>query len=209
MAATPVGSVGGRGMSAVSARSTASPGRSTVTPGSSGATAGPPAGLGAQLFFKISPVDAEKQHQVERIVVDHELEDWDVVRVGRAHGLTMAEISTLRDEALSRFHQAVVDILGPDQGQNFLALNRASQFVPLAEEFAARCAALGEPLAPAAVGAAAIIFSKNLSNPAYPVRPGASSTLEEEAMKEARKSLSAAQLEAFRKMWAERPYPKL
>lgn len=207
-ATTPVGSRGAVDTSAVAPRPTPNPGRLTGTPAASNATTVLPGALGAKLFFQISPVDAAKQDELVRIAADHYLEDRDVRRVGREQGLTMADISALRHETLHRFDQAVIDSLGPEQGQNFIALYGASQFVPLAEEFAARCAALGEPLPPTAVGATAIIFSKKLSNPAFPFTPAVLSTLDEEAMKEARKTLSAVQLEAFRKMLAERPYPK-
>ncbi len=145
-----------------------------------------------------------------QLVEDRNRESYEILKTGPAQGMSQEEITRLRAEVADKFRTQITDIVGEEQSARYFELQNAARFAPIAEDFAARCEVQGEPVAPSVIADIALNLSINLPHPkapAAPVLPNGVPVNEFEAFKEAAKVLTPGQLLAFKKLWAERPYP--
>jgi hypothetical protein len=160
------------------------------------------------LFFAAVKVDDETRQRLIQVEVDHSLEFQDITELSRAQGLSDAEINKLRDEAFKKYREKIAEVLGPEQGNYFITLENSAMFGPIAENFADRCAAQGEALTPAAMAAIRINLAENLRSPRINTPPRTFESIQNQAFNSAAKVLTAGQLEVFKQLWSERPFPK-
>lgn len=139
-------------------------------------------------------------------------ETWpldDATRDALGQAIADYERDPSNKEGFDRFRQGNLERLGAERGEAFNALFFAAPYLPVAEDFAARCAAQGEAPSPATLTAIAITL-RRLPDPEYtaaPRRPDGTLVAEELAMTEAAKVLTPGQLRIFKEVWAEKPYP--
>lgn len=158
--------------------------------------------LGAALFFQATPVDDATRSNLLQAISKYEnaiLQD--------------PMVSLPENEAYKNFKQEVCDALGAERGHYFIKLRADSLFVPIAEDLAARCAADGDPTPPSAIAAITMTLAENLHDPLYPrpllMRPDGVPLSEYQAYKDAAKVLTPRQMNVFKQLWAEHPYPKI
>ncbi len=163
-----------------------------------------------KLFFNAAKLDESTREQMLQLVEDRNRESYEILKTGPAQGMSQEEITRLRAEVADKFRTQITDIVGEEQSARYFELQNAARFAPIAEDFAARCEVQGEPVAPSVIADIALNLSINLPHPkapAAPVLPNGVPVNEFEAFKEAAKVLTPGQLLAFKKLWAERPYP--
>jgi hypothetical protein len=175
-------------------------------------SAATPAENGLKLFFEAYEVDPTTRDRLVQATVIHRQEDIDIKKAAGYGGWNNPEVSKSRDESYHRFEQEVLATLGPETGGYFIDLSSATMFLPVADDLSARCAARGEPIDAYTKGAIAINLSQNLTNPDYPqpkvLMPNGVEIHEHQALESAEKVLTAHQLELFKELWNEHPYPK-
>ncbi len=164
------------------------------------------------LFFKTVPLEATMRDNLVARLARLYQANADLLDASRAQGLSHADASKLRAELTKGYQTDVIAQLGDQQGRYFLELTGAARFVPIAEDFAARCAAQGEPLSLSTLAAVAINLSKNIQDPSLPQStakaPHGLPFMESEAIKAATPILTPQQLEIFKTLWSEHPYPR-
>lgn len=167
----------------------------------------------ASMYFRVRNVDPEVMDRVLQLTTEAYTEDAALNAEGAKTGINRDEVRAQRDVAFDKYKQELSGILGQEEADYFVSLYLSASFVPLAQTFAEQCAAQGTPLAPKDVAAIAIDLRKYLSNPEYPLAdittPDGVPMNEAMAMSEAKKVLTPAQLELFKKYWSTHPYPKL
>lgn len=165
-----------------------------------------------RLYFQAVETDAPTRERLIGLLIDSFLEGIDARQIGRAHGLSQDEMLQL---ALERHRRELADaqaILGEEAGRHFIDSYRAAQMVPIAEDFAARCAAAGAPIGPAVANRLAITFAVTLVSPEVLPKltryPDGSIVFDRIALRRAAAVLNPTQLALFERFLAERPYPQ-
>ncbi len=166
------------------------------------------------LFSKVVPIDEDTRDKLIAAEVDINLTNADAVQIAAASHLSQADLQKIRGPEFDDYRQTIIDLLGPENGPTFISLYDATglNFGAIADDFAGRVAAAGEPLTAAAQVSVTINLMNNLRDPAYPsppvVLPNGVPVSEQLAYDSAAKVLSPTQLTIFKQLWAEHPYPK-
>jgi len=165
-------------------------------------------------FLDGRSLDATAKNKVLDAIADYQLALRNSITQMMTQGGTPADIAQLRAQATAQYNQQVTDVLGGDGIRDLNQFGYTQQFVPLAQDFAARCAAQGVPISPNVVTSLAQNFSQNLTDPNYAPPDEAAARRNSEfqvkhdalALEQASRVLTPQQLELFKQLLAEHPW---
>jgi len=166
-------------------------------------------------FFDARSVDPATREKVIDATVAFQSALRESISRMLTSGGTPADIAPQRAEASARYQKQISELLGPDGVEALNQFGYMQPFVPIAQDFASRCASQGTPLTAANTMTVASIFSQNLVDPSYtPPTQATAQNLpqylqgrEAAAFAQAEKVLTPRQMEIFKRMWAEHPWP--
>ena len=160
-----------------------------------------------QSFLERRGVGSETLGLALKVLEEDEAEQQNLKAMSRAHQISADEYVSQRQQSAMQTNAELRELLGPEVGDQVVEYRNSFPFIPIAQQFAARCDSAGMPLSDDAVGNIAVILSKyNVTAPSS-ASPRAVEELraanDPKAFARASAILTPAQFEAFKKFWTE------
>lgn len=163
-----------------------------------------------QTFLERRGVFVERLTTAIKVVEEDEAEQQNLRTRSRSGEISASEYVSQLKQIGAQTNAELREALGTQTGGELIEYRNSFPFVPIAQQFAARCASAGAPLSDEAVSSIAIVISKYNVTASPSASPREVETLraayDPKAFTHASTILTPSQLEMFKQFWTEHPW---